>query len=194
MRRTPSRKVLGGIALVVGALICGYLWVPRSKPVSNVKTEDSGCISNLHRISQAIALYRAEWGSEGVYGNINQMGLPDGLGPNRGHGLFLSQGSLNRCPYLPSEVIGDARGWPYIYVVGVTFARGGDGNRRRWEAYSSRYQENSLVLIDLNHNPDASICSPMSKIKGIGLTLGGSVVSRRIRGDADLFELSRWHE
>lgn len=135
---------------------------------------DAQCASKLRQYGQALAIYRHEYGGDGVYGHPYAMGLPpDG-------------GRLD----LPREV--------YYCPLGEhahnTFVPWPDSDTTRryldaWVLYVRQWKEEAIVRGDLNHNAGGVPSgSPYREKKGIGLYLGGNVRVLVKIGDPSRYE------
>lgn len=128
----------------------------------------SRSISNLHQIGLAINLYRADYGDIALYGTVEEMGLPPDLG------------ALAREYKLPTElfdpggeVITPEIGSLYtVFFTGESFV-----GQPSWSKYAKRYQENAILVGDLQNSFAGSTqsISPLVRRRGIGLFVDGSV-------------------
>jgi prepilin-type N-terminal cleavage/methylation domain-containing protein len=143
---------------------------------------DVVCGSKLRQYGEALAIYRHEYGGDGVYGDLYAMGLC-------GAATLLDGGYISlevvRCPVQP-------RRGQYAYIDGMDIR--GEEFRKGMATYFAYWKDAGIVRADLNHNrePALDLGSPYLTRKGIGLYLSGNVKTLvRMGSPADL---SFWHD
>lgn len=168
------------LAMLATVLI---VWMSKEKPRADkfIEPDDiGGCIANLRKLHHAIKLYQADWGSDGVYGDTEKMGLP--AWPLTAD-FKLDMNDKYICPRTPNELVGRP-GFPYGYApIGIH-----SGNSHLieatslWEKASLVNREHSVLFFDPNHNPPGTLFSPMARHFVFGICLDGNLVKRYLKG------------
>ncbi|GIV02682.1 MAG: hypothetical protein KatS3mg015_1512 [Fimbriimonadales bacterium] len=159
--------------LTIVAVLAALLY-PVFKSV-RMRALDAECASKLRQYGQALAIYRHEYGGDGVYGHPYAMGLPPSpFLPGLPRSLYYCPlGQHGRTSFIPVASMGDPVD--------------------EWMALVQRWRDDTLVQADLNHNRSgAAIRSPYMVQRGIGLYLGGHVRIVEKAGDPARPEF--WYE
>lgn len=139
------------------------------------------CLNNFKQFHAALELYRADWSSTDI-GTPAQMGLPifaDDLLPLQG-----CRGLDRQCKSPGAYTVR----WPSTdpstpnYTVAAVKA---------WAEYVGNFGPNSVLMFDDSHQ-DHCPRSEFSRMRVLGVNLGGSVYWRVRRGNPSLH--SWWHE
>lgn len=163
------------VVALVALLTPTFIRALESAKISNTQ-------SNLRQIGMAVAMYRDEWGGEGIYGNANQMGLPCAPQPDR-------------LPIL-SQLLPPNRSHPSSLIIGYTYKQiFGVGGiiGPQWESYSLDAQDSAVIYVDPFFNPpsvqlDESQFYPLFLV---GVRLDTSVL--RVRRPGEWMLPSFWH-
>ncbi|GIV02685.1 MAG: hypothetical protein KatS3mg015_1515 [Fimbriimonadales bacterium] len=167
--------------LTIVAVLAALLY-PVFKNV-RMRALDAECASKLRQYGQSLAIYRHEYGGDGVYGHPYAMGLCDSV--TLINGGYISE-DVVRCPVRPEKnhyaFVGglDVRGEEYLRGLGIYFAY---------------WKDAGIVRADYNHSSRKAQddwYSPYLTRRGIGLYLGGNV--RTVLGMATEGDLSFWHD
>jgi len=162
--------VVVSIIAVVAALL--FPVIAGSKSAAR----ESECMARLRQWHQAIMLYQAEWSGGVTYGAPHEMGLPvpttlttmvdAGYMPMT---MVLDPGGMNQHRSIPAQY---SQQW---YDPQYEQLRPGIG-MDSWAPYVLRYGENSILVVDKNHQPTGTVFgSRFQTHKGIGVYLGGHV-------------------
>jgi len=156
-RRGLSLVEALSVVTILGVLAA--LLYPVFKNV-RMRALDAQCIEKLRQYGAALAIYRHEYGGDGVYGHPYAMGLPPTVG---GLGLpfdtyYCPLGNHVRNTFIPH---------PELHR---------DDDLPAWIREVRLHREDTIIQADLNHNDwGRRIASPYMDQKGIGLYLGGYV-------------------
>jgi hypothetical protein len=176
MRRRSVTLLELVVALTVVAVIAAIAYPVIRNAVK--RSKETVCMNKLHQLHAAIALYRTEYGGDGVYGRIEQMGLPPGI-----HTLYY----MKRLTLQDLRCAGDPRSNAApvaVYVVMWYVDEKFDSRPTKWEQYASEQRENSILLVDPNHgNPSVHPQAWRFKHRAIGLFLNGTIKSKEDYGD-----------
>jgi len=141
------------------------------------KSHDARCLSNMHQIWSAVALYRADYDPTSS-GDMYQMGLPTYHAMSE----IIDRVRLT-CPEYN-------RGKPsgYLYqvnepqiVVPV-----------QWKDYTAQFGEAAMLETDVGHTPPANWDDPVAPKTGIGVRVSGEAV-RRVRAGDPIHDRTWWH-
>jgi|GEM_PF-1200420 len=151
----------------------------------------TSCQTNLHQAWLAIALYQQNNDGDAIYGTDYEMGLPP-----RFYGTTISNTTdddiaslLNikslHCHFYPSRFSTSGKYFDYNFMYQDPWQQANGQNN--WEAYSRKFQANSILLTDENHN-DANIplFSPNFPKLGFGVNVGGELITKNKPGDMDI--------
>lgn len=137
---------------------------------------ESQCLSNLKQLQLAVVFYQESHGGSGQFGDLYTMNLP----PPPPYRVMKNTKELGECN-------GDAKLWKgpnffaYFYIPVPPGQRTGSVT---WAEYSTANQDDSMLFLDLNHNPASTPLSLSNLVrKGIGITLGGRLIRKTKRGD-----------
>jgi prepilin-type N-terminal cleavage/methylation domain-containing protein len=171
--------------LCVIAILCllAALTYPAFNQVRE-RAKVTSCGSNLRQIAMAMSQYASEYGGDGVYGDTYSMGLPPF--PFTG----LQQIRVFKCQAVPSEVIPSPKTFPYM---GQFTEPDQDHSQPKWADYAIAFKDEAITWYDFNHNSiDVPIEAELATKLGLGVTLGGSLVTRRRTGF--VWAKSWWHD
>lgn len=164
------------VLIVLGIIM---LLVSISVPVifnARKSSNMTACTANLRQLHIATTLYRQEWNGDGVYGNSYVMGLPPGAVYDA-LPIFLRL----RCSDAGNEFFTKKGIHYYKYWLEPEVDRTGP----TWESYSAKYQGESILIADMNHNPKSIplVEGTMISRFGIGIRENGSLARRHKQGD-----------
>ena len=154
-------EILTVIAIILVVTAITFPLISKAK----IRSFEASCRQALHHNWIALELYRQDWGSGIDYGTAQQMALP-------------LDSSDFHFPELPPYRN------PKIASTGFTYYPKEDGVSSpalvdEWVRYSKRCWAESIILADFNFNEvDPWVSKPFSPKKGIGVVLGGSVITR----------------
>jgi prepilin-type N-terminal cleavage/methylation domain-containing protein len=107
MRRQGSRTAIPGFTLVELVVVVFILAVLAALILAGTasareRARQATCISHLHQLGQAVAMYRQDYGGIDLLGSPSEMGLPPSplqlLQPTRRGRRYLSSDDLLFCP------------------------------------------------------------------------------------------------
>ena len=168
--------VVIAIILLLAAIVTPiYLRSKRS-------AKETVSVENLRQLHLAMTLYRADYGGDGIYGDVDAMGLPTSLqlyGGLAGEPYGITEEMLaSPCGVHPSL---DAR-----LNVMYWMASGGP----RVEVASLEFQEDLILWYDPSCNDSGvQLENPYRSKLILGVLLGGELVRRRAKGN---FEDPAW--
>lgn len=174
--------VVIGIILVLASIM--FPAFSRAKQAAK-ETQSKG---NLRQIYLGLMLYRENHGAKVEYGMAPEMGLPEMLASSaeqtwevvRSRDVWKSPCCCHK----------DApTGYPDYKKHQTDYAEYFH-MREQWEAYAQKWQENSLLVVDMHCNDaNSNLYAPRDgKIKLIGVRMNGSVESRLRQIGAGNFE------
>lgn len=178
MRR--SGFTLMQIAVVAAVLTILFAIIAPVLARAQESARRTTCAQNLKSIHLAVTLYRQEEGRDGVYGSWPDMGLPH-VTAVRGIDDIRCQGTnIIACS-------GPSLG--YLFNYGLLPDR--TQPDLEWKQYVLTYEDDAVLIIDANH-PLSCPITPLSLNRGIGVNLGGAIVTRLRRGDPG--KKGWWHD
>jgi hypothetical protein len=126
------------------------------------------CLANFRLLSQAISMYRSDYGGLDIYADASTAGLPPSSSAYSGYlnwsSIECSGGGLRRKGY---------------YYYPQPSGRGGTA----YGSYLKRAREQAILFADPNHNfPPLSPFAYRARRQVFGLRLDGSVATRTARG------------
>jgi type II secretory pathway pseudopilin PulG len=164
------------------ALLAAMAFPALSRAKDRSKT--TVCASNLRQLMAATMQYASEYGGDGVYGDASAMGLP--LWPHDSFPVIKSF----ECPAIPNQIFKSSDAIPYFCAFGPDVET---SSKPRWADYVDAYKDSAIAWYDLNHNgEDVPILAHMSTKFGLGVSLGGTLVTRRRSGNP--FGPDWWHD
>jgi len=168
---------IGIILVVAGISFPAFAAVKQSAKVNAAS-------SNLHQLYIGVALYRTDWGGDGVYGDPSAMGLPTVAGTfPRPFDIFMkSYQSFWRSP------CGLNPDWYQRYswepeespLMDIIFR---PNDLKTYGTYASKYKQNSLLFYDLNcDDPDSPVANRYLDHRGLGVLIEGQLVNHHKPG------------
>ncbi|BBO22653.1 MAG: hypothetical protein AMXMBFR19_12850 [Chthonomonadaceae bacterium] len=169
------------VCLAIAAVLVAIL-VPVFSAAKKASHE-SVCASNLKQLHLAVALYQEQYGGQGGFGNLFEMGLP--LPPLRKSLRYATE--LGRCDG-PGSPVRSPTGFAYFYIPSPPNAMSGFV---KWADYVAAEGENAVLIMDLNHNqmPATSLilAEGLTK-KGMAVLLSGQLVKKNKKGNPWKFD------
>lgn len=151
------------------------------------QAQRTGAMANLKQHYYALAMYRTDYGGDGVYGKASEMGLPVPKSVYGDPSFFLDglgeRSFLSTCPTHP-DVPGDSRphGRNFDYYPS-------NDPSNSWARLTFEHVDATVLLGDFNCNDRSTKLGSMKAQKfGIGVNLAGSAFVRwSTHGDGDMF-------
>ncbi|MFZ4509263.1 MAG: hypothetical protein ACOYON_16365 [Fimbriimonas sp.] len=172
-------EILAVIALII---ILTSMTAPVFQQVKE-QGNRTACVSNLRQIWLAVSLYRTEHEGDGKYGSTKSMGMPSILEVIEDPQSRFNVKSL-RCAHSPHPNLRIT--YPYQLMF---FSDDVGLGQDVWAIASHIQKENTIMAVDLNHNPaDHPFMSDYIPTFGLGVTLGGQAIRRYRTGDPDRLE------
>jgi prepilin-type N-terminal cleavage/methylation domain-containing protein len=140
-------------------------------------SQETVCMSNLRQIQQALAIYRTDYGGDGLYGPASQMGLP--LPSTDLIRVLKLPLAVFHCPAPPNVMSPKQAVYVAMYDDPPSSGKGSG-----WGDYVRAVSENAVLFADMNHGDrSVPISSPFYVHKGIGVRLSGSIVKCQKAGN-----------
>lgn len=171
--RSKSGFTLAEVMSVAGIVmaLCAIGFVAYGP--AKAKAAEQTCISNLRQSSLALMLYQEQHDGGSQYGTTTEMGLP----PQH---IALSIPDIARSFTCRGPAVGvhlKPALYPYTYMAAHAAS---DKTKPRWADYSLEYRDASIILVDMAHNaPDVPLRSEYVTIRGLGVTIGGTLVRKQ---------------
>lgn len=176
-----NRKGITFVEVLAVVSILAIVAAIATPVISNVRenARRTTCISNLHQIGLAIAIYRSEYGGDGKYGDPHTMGLPPTYSPDVRQ-LLLPAKEAWQCQdelRLRPKLSGMS------YYIYYPLASSPPHEWAKFKDLSERYQEKTLLIYDMYHSDIKGLNSPFVQHFGLGLLTSGSAIRRQRVGD-----------
>lgn len=196
-RDDHDTKRLSGFTLVEVLVVASLVAILAAilTPVFKVAKERAkaeASVGNLRQNHIAIKLYQAEWNGDGVYGERSSMGLP------LDEQFYVLYSPDPPSVYPPNRIkpqwISPCGTHPdYGAIVGYHFLFWYWEGRENIEVLrAQQYQENLLLLHDINCNPHTmALDSPLTTKLGLGVLLAGNIV-RHHKPGRPLWDYNWW--
>lgn len=167
-------EVITCVAIIALVAAIAYPLIVRAKRAAS----ETACVSNLGQIYATISMYRSDYDGADQ-GTPSEMGLP----PLRALAPLIHVSCHGRNYIDCSSPNGYMIAWPVSDI----------GNHRAeddqvWVDYVEKYGSAAILEYDAGHC-DTCPGSPFTLNRGIGLTLGGSVIVRVRRLNPTAFEI-----
>lgn len=162
--------VVIAIIAVIVAIITPVL--VQAKRSANIRSSQS----KLHQLSIALLIYRTDHGGDGIYGSMEQMGLPPAryVYISRFH-QFSSDMLVSSCGHHPS--------FPVKFNIDYIPGEGGGP----FQSQSVVFRENMLMFSDMNCTPsNINLSNPYLIKYGLGVLLSGRLVVKNKTGRQSL--------
>ena len=167
MRRRGLTMVEVLVCIAIAAVLCAILLPVVAEAKSSAQR--STTVSNFRQIYAGLALYRSEYGGDGVYGVASKMGLPPGLKDLAVAERLPKAIFRSGCPSVRAPVL-------KLPLFRMMWHEDGDPTAQDWAPYAQKSQGSTVLLGDDNCDfLDRALDNPMVSHRAIGLYEAGNV-------------------